>query len=365
MAYSDGAEIKTVDISNLGGETMASDPSFYPSKMEKLLANNNKLTTIPDELFSHTELNYLDLSYNQIAQIETIGKCGAKNVQTLLLSHNRIRTISRTTFNDLKNVTVLDLSFNNLRLVPESFDQLINLKNLSLAHTELYHFSFGLLAGCHQLESLDISLNYIRKVDIGLHSIMFRSLRSINMYLNGMTEIDGMKLRVFPSLSYMNLQQNYFNCTHLHSILSEFDVDKLILKIDRSTQIMSGPTVRGIPCNMSDEHYSPYQYQTLRTSQAIPATIAWAPTHPGYELINAIAEDSSMKPKNFEIALQNLNKLINVVLIIAIIIVTLIILLISGIILYFQPIAWFKQNRFFRQISRRSADDVQKEDIML
>lgn len=73
--------IKTVDISKLHGETM---PNYNPFSnliyLEKLLANNNNLTTMPENMLTNTNLHYLDLSDNRIAQIEAIGKCGAKNL---------------------------------------------------------------------------------------------------------------------------------------------------------------------------------------------------------------------------------------------------------------------------------------------
>lgn len=379
---------KTMDISNLDGETM-SDTFSDQYNLEKLLAKNNKLKTLPEKVFSTTKLNYLDLSRNQIARVETIGKGGANNLQTLLLSHNHIEIINATTFNDLRNLTVLDLSFNNLlNLAHDSFDQLINLKNLSLAYMGLYHFNFGMLAGCHQLESLNISGNHILNIDIGLDSTLFRNLKRIDINSNGVYAMDGMKSRIFPSLIYLNLQNNAFDCDHLVSILREFDIDKLILEVDRTVKITIGFTVRGISCTMPMEASSAgsVKHKNGDLSEATsytggfygaipslpPFSSAYTPLthyhlaeHNKNENEDLSTLEKQMNLKNVYIVQQKMHELMIVVLILSIIIVTLIILLISGIILYIQPFSRFRQNRLFRPFSRRLKDDDQQEVIVL
>lgn len=247
------SDIKTIDISNLDGETMPNDIFSNLIHLEKLLANHGKLKTIPQNMFSNTKLIYLDLSYNRIDQIEIIGKIGAKNLHALLLSNNNITTINGTTFNDLRQLTVLDLSYNNLQILKhESFDKLLNLRNLSLAYTNLFKFEFGMLAGCHQLESLNISGNHINQIDITFESMVFRELKRIDINFNDVAEINGLKRRIFPSLIYLNLQNNRFNCSHLESILSQFDKDTLPLEMVRGTIIKHGSTFRGILCLMEN-----------------------------------------------------------------------------------------------------------------
>lgn len=372
----------TIDISNLGGETMMSDIFSDQYNLEKLLAKNNELETLPKNVFSNTKLNYLDFSNNRIARIETIGKSGAKNLQTLLLSNNHIESINATTFNDLRNLTVLDLSFNDLwYLAHESFDQLINLKNLSLAYVRLYHFSFGMLAGCHQLESLNISGNRISNIDIGLHSTLFRNLRRMDLNSNRINAMDGMKLRIFPSLIYLNLQNNNFACSKLVSMLREFDADKLILEVDRTIKIISGPTVRGISCTVPEAttmmNYTssppapayPYGFYGVMPNfpQFDPIKKYLSAEHIKMENEDLSAPEQPMNLKNVYIVQQKMHELMTVVLILSIIIVTLIILIISGLILSTkqQPFSRFGQNRLLRPFSRRLKDNVQQEAIVL
>lgn len=352
--------IKTVDISNLNGETMANNIIFNLTYLEKLLANNNKLTTIQEKMLTNTNLHYLALSHNRIAQIETIGKCGANNLQILLLSNNNITTISDATFNDLRQLTILDLSFNNLlTLAHQSFDQLTNLRNLSLAYTNLSHFDFGMLAGCHQLESLSISGNHINKIDIGFHSMVFTYLNRIDMNFSEIVEIDGLAPRIFPSLNYLNLQNNHFNCSHLRSILSPYKKE-LTLEMDRIIKDEKDMTVRGVSCIKNDA-------VVMVTTKSIPTTQM---IQTGSVIaVDATNRDFSMELKNFDAVQHKMYQLMIAVLIFVVIIAILIIMSLFGIHLDINRIFYifyrFKRNLFAPHIRHHHLKDDQEESVAL
>lgn len=355
--------IKTVDISNLDGETMANSLISNLTYLEKLLANFNKLTIIPEMMLSNTNLHYLDLSYNRIAHIETIGECGAKNLQILLLTNNNITTISGTTFNNLSQLMILDLSFNNLQhLAMDTFDHLTNLKNLSLAYTNLSHFDFGMLAGCHQLEMLNISGNHINKINIDFHSTVFRYLKGIDMNCSEIIEIDKFESQIFPSLNYLNLQNNRFSCSHLKSILSPFDRKDITVELNRNTNAQKSTTIRGVSCIEDDA-----LVMMMMTTESIPTTQT-------IRTGSVIASDEtnwdySMELKNFHAAQQRMYQLMIIILIIVVIIVTLIIMSIFGIHLDLKRIhlfSRFRQNLFDRQIiHHHHLKDDQQESVAL
>lgn len=356
--------IKTVDISRLDGQTMANNLFTNLTYLEKLLANNNKLTTIPEKMLTNTNAHYLDLSHNRIGRIETIGKCGAKNLQTLLLSSNNITTISGTTFNDLIQLTVLDLSLNNLQtLAHESFDQLINLKNLSLAYTNIHHFSFGMLAGCHQLESLNISGNHINKIHIGLDLMVFRYLKKIDVSVSEVIEFTGLEPRIFPSLNYLNLQNNRINCSHMESILSPFDKkSEFTFEMDPNTRAKGRMSFRGVSCIGDDSLMMTTTTEPIPTTEEIhkpDSDIAFDEAKP----------DFSMELKNFQAVQQKMYQLMIIVLILVVIIVTLIIMSVLGVHFELNRIhlfSRFRRNLFDRQIRHRLLkDDGIHESIAL
>lgn len=357
--------IKTVDISSLDGQTLANNLFSNLTYLEKLLANNNKLTTVPDKMLTNTNAHYLDLSHNRIARIETIGKCGANNLQTLLLASNNITTISGTTFNDLLQLTVLDLSFNRLQtLAPESFEQLINLKNLSLAYTNIHHFGFGMLAGCHQLESLNISGNHINKIDIGLDSTVFRYLKRIDVSVSEVIEFTGLEARIFPSLNYLNLRNNRINCSHLASILSPFDKMEFTFEMDPNARANGGMSFRGVSCGIGDD-----SLVMTTTEPIIPTTEEIHTTPDSGIAFDEAKQNFSMDLKNFQAVQQQMYQLMIVVLVLVVIIVTLIIMSIFGVHFernrthLFSP---FRQNLFGRQIRHRLLkDDGIRESIAL
>lgn len=357
--------IKTVDISKLHGETMATNnnPLSNLTYLENLLANDNNLTTIPKNMLTNTNLHYLDVSDNRIAQIEAIGKCGAKNLQTLLLSNNNITSISHTTFNGLSELTILDLSFNNLHTLAHGslFDQLTNLKHLSLAYTNLSHFSFGMVVGCQQLELLNISGNHIHTIDVGFHSMVFRNLRRIDMNFSEIVEIDElMDARIFASLNYLNIQNNRFNCSHLRSILSAFDERNLTLEMAPHTKATISSTVRGVSCIADDA-------AVMVTTESITPITQMIQTHSIIAFDDTNRTDS-MELKTFQAVQQRMYQLIIVVLIVVVIIATLIIMSIFGIPLDLNGIHIFsrkRQNLFAPQVRHRQLKDDQQESVAL
>lgn len=224
--------------------------------LRRLIVSYNMLRKLVENIFTSTELNYLDLSHNRFTEMDSIGRCGANNLKILNVSHNEITIISETTFVNLSQLELVDLSFNNLTNMSDgTFDMLRNLKNLYLTHTNLFHIDFGILSPLKNLETLDISGNHIDKIDVGSHSAIFRRLQRINMSTNEILEINGLNHLLFPNLIYLDLTTNQLSCSELTLTLNSFDLHKLELEIDPSFKIKEGRSFRGVACKLDSSGF--------------------------------------------------------------------------------------------------------------
>lgn len=241
----------SIEFSNLAWQTLEADSFLKFVGLKRLIADHNELSTLPAGIFEQTHMGYLDLSYNQFENIESIADGGLTQLEVLLVSNNDIVTINGTTFKDLSHLKVLDLSLNRLTNIGNgTFDLLPNLKNLSMAHNNLTSLlNFGIFTHLNLLEILDISNNHLYSIDIGVHSPVFQHLHRFRMESNGMASAWGLNSLTFPQLNYLNLRNNSFECYILEEILNTFDLKKLKLEMDQSTLVRRGVAIRGVSCH--------------------------------------------------------------------------------------------------------------------
>jgi Leucine-rich repeat (LRR) protein len=133
--------------------TSIEEASKHPEQVIKLVLKRYKLQTIPQEVFKFTNLQYLDVSKNNILEIPD-DIAILKNLQYLNLSKNKIEKLPPEigTLHYLKNLQIgqneiyslpneigsleqliiLDAWSNNLGTFPESLSNLKNLKMFDL-----------------------------------------------------------------------------------------------------------------------------------------------------------------------------------------------------------------------------------------
>ncbi|XP_039616592.1 toll-like receptor 1 isoform X1 [Polypterus senegalus] len=87
----------------------------YPIQHRVDLSNKN-LTRVPSSL--PPDIQYLDLSHNNISMIENGDMIGLPKLCVLKLSHNGLMRISSSTFLNNTELQVLDLSYNALDIIP-------------------------------------------------------------------------------------------------------------------------------------------------------------------------------------------------------------------------------------------------------
>ncbi|XP_075153810.1 uncharacterized protein LOC142227255 [Haematobia irritans] len=155
----------------------------------------------------------LDLSYNEIASIESTSFQKYYHVKYLNLSHNAIQTLDLDSFSQLKRILEIDLSYNRL----EYMDERIFERNRRLININLEGNKFMTLETKPFLRSISLTtLNLRNSQLIFVHESLFSSLPNLNdldlsqNLLNTFGVNDFLGLQ---NLKTLNLSGNSFKCT--------------------------------------------------------------------------------------------------------------------------------------------------------
>lgn len=179
----------TLEELSLIGNQLSNFPLFALRRLRKLSIlklQNNLITSIPDDGFTRfTVLETLDLQSNQIRHLNSRSFIAMPKLKTLYCSNNLLTVVSDSSiFAELHHLETLDLSLNRLRVV--------NLDGLESIHT------------------LDISYNHLH--DLRLHGMT--GLRELFASNNNILQLMNETFLNTSSLEVLYLQHN-----SIHSIL--------------------------------------------------------------------------------------------------------------------------------------------------
>lgn len=228
-------------------------------KLTTLIASNNRLLEISSKQFALCPgLTDVDYSFNKINHIEEDGLGGAGTIKKLNLSHNHITTIPANVFANLPNLTTVDLSFNGIqKLLPIMFgdsstDSSItgqwNLQYLLLSHNDLTFVDMATFAKQTQLSVLDLSYNFIKRIDFG--ALRFPHIEQFDINDNQLLDLDGFKNSLFQSLHAFAITGNRFNCSYLRRFLDSFEYHSSlsVLHLTSSGMYDDEEHVHGVDC---------------------------------------------------------------------------------------------------------------------
>ncbi|XP_053695607.1 chaoptin [Sabethes cyaneus] len=188
----------------------------FPPTLKVLSLSGNNFTAIPvDGLVNCTELSYLNMGYNKIAEIEENGFVGwGANLQTLLLRNNKITSLNYGAFNGLDTIKEISLSFNDIHYVhPNVFD------NIS-GTLKILELSFGIYREEYPMDALSV-----------LTELMWLGLDNNNLKL-----IPDEALSSLGQLTYVNFAFN--RITRLPRTVFRADIHKNLVEIDLSFNLI-------------------------------------------------------------------------------------------------------------------------------
>lgn len=174
---------------------------------------NTSLTVIPTEM--STELQVIDLSYNQIAELrrEEFAEANLENLHKIFMKNCTLQEINREALKGLQVLIELDFSYNQLRVLhPGTFTGLIKLRTLILNNNEieaLEDFLFENLTFLFKIEIKNNRLHYV-----GLQTFVNTgSVQNIFFDSNRLTVLKEDTFQNLIKLKSLSLAENPWNCT--------------------------------------------------------------------------------------------------------------------------------------------------------
>lgn len=266
-------KLELLDLSSNNLNQLAEDLFCPLTNLKKLNLANNQLTNFKSlglsavyHVTGHLclqELQYLDLSFNQITYLTETGLASLKNLRELNLKNNQITDISEISLSTLNHLQSIDLSNNQISSIPSQlFRSSGELKSLQLQNNSISVLSPGLFTGLSKLSLLNLSHNEISNDHISSDTFLdltrvvvmdlsFNRLRRINstmfqsqykvqvLYLND-NQIEQMEDNTFSSfynLHTLVLSNNRIKSLNDFTLNGLFVLTKLFINDNEITQL--------------------------------------------------------------------------------------------------------------------------------
>ncbi|MEB3122172.1 MAG: COR domain-containing protein [Snowella sp.] len=172
------------------------------SNWNTYVSNEEKITTIPIEIFNFTWLKELYLTNNRLSEIpDSISRL--QNLSTLFLSENRLSE-TPDSISHLQNLSRLYLGSNQLSELPNSISRLPNLSKLDLSHNQLRELP-NFISCLQNLSKLDLSHNQLRELPDSISHL--QNLSQLYLSHNQLSELPDSISRL-QNLSLLSLSDN-------------------------------------------------------------------------------------------------------------------------------------------------------------
>lgn len=128
------------------------------------LSHNHIKRIMPGFAFYH-ELQYLDMSHNDVVSLGNKNFISQTLLTTLVISNNNISQLHAKTFDGLSVLKEIDLSYNYIEAIDNvAFEFLVGLKSLDLSHNKISHFPNDTFKYLRELKILNICNNKIKNL---------------------------------------------------------------------------------------------------------------------------------------------------------------------------------------------------------
>ena len=195
-----------------------------------------------------TNLETLDLSGNQLAELPEGLFDGLTSLRTLLLYGNRLTELPEGLFAGLTSLETLWLYTNRLTALPEGlFAGLTSLDELHLKNNFLTALPEGLFAGLTSLDELFLNSNRLTALPEGLFAGL-TSLRTLHLYHNRLTALPEGLFAGLTSLESLYLNDNFLTALPEGLFAGLTSLDKLYLYNNHLVDLTQNDSVfAGLP----------------------------------------------------------------------------------------------------------------------
>lgn len=191
------------------------DYAFYGlDNLFHLELQDNQLTVIRRQTFGRLpSLSILNLSNNKIEFLEN-GAFDLPALETLLLGRNQLKRLSETDFQLLPKISMLNLDDNGLERIDQALYGLESIRTISLNRNHIEDIDLAAFAKLPHLDTLKLTqsgFSFVTTLIDETQSDWDSSLYTLEIGENNLTdESELIKLKIFPRLEVLNLDQNQF-----------------------------------------------------------------------------------------------------------------------------------------------------------
>lgn len=203
--------------------------------LEKLDISHNSIENVVHGFLKDTSVRYLNLAHNKLTNIQ-VDMFDLPTLEEIILSHNNLAYIAADVFSE--TIQTLDLSYNELKEIqPNILKGYDSLRYFLLSYNKLESFEI-VPDGAENLEILDLSYNEINNLDVtNFHnSANIKDLYLNNNKLNVVspyctvndTERQCKMQMYFPNLKVIRLRANPWHCDYLNSLFEFIELYNII-----------------------------------------------------------------------------------------------------------------------------------------
>lgn len=196
-------DLVTLDISSNEISELNKDLFKRTPNLASLNASKNNLTQIPQGFLSDAKnLTQLNLSCNEISEI---GSKAIPSVQMLDLSNNHLNELNVVSFEGFDKLENLMLSHNSLSEIPPMITKTAHkLANMDLSFNKIAYFQFP---AAPNLTTLNLSHNKLRTIDSNLIQTL-EKLLTLDLSWNQITNLPSIIFQSLQSLVRLDLSHN-------------------------------------------------------------------------------------------------------------------------------------------------------------
>ena len=209
-----------------------------PSGLTELDLRGNQIHGIISSIVPYPNLEYLDLSENELIDIEDSVFSALASLKFLYLQNNRLTAVTERTFQGLGTLKELDISHNEIRILPDKiFSDLQELESLNLAGNGIGQIREDTYLGLVSLKSLNLGDNRLTTIPV---QALKKVPRVTHLYLenNHLDTVPTHAFREMKELRVLNLEGNEIsdiseNAFHDHESTDTPQVEKVVLSSNR------------------------------------------------------------------------------------------------------------------------------------